>query len=84
MTAAVPAYRVQLPWCAVRRSASLVIEGSKMNASLSLEAKLSCCSKDDSDADASRERDCLRFAPPLEREVKTCIAIMEYCAEAWK
>ena len=38
MTAAAPAYRVQLPWCAVRRSASLVIEGSKMNASLSLEA----------------------------------------------
>ena len=42
MTAAAPAYRVQLPWCAVRRSASLVIEGGKMNASLSSEAKTSC------------------------------------------
>jgi hypothetical protein len=30
---------VRVPWCAVRRSASLVIEGSKMNASLSLEAR---------------------------------------------
>src|SRR5580698_4597615 len=38
--AAVPAYRVQLPWCAVRRSASLVFQGSKRNGLTCVETKI--------------------------------------------